>query len=126
MKLSVLYLSCSVMFGISSVQAVYAQAESASTEVIETCPLPEKPSIPNGLKSTEEDMLEAQKNIKDYIAKGNAVLACLDELKETWGETASEEQQQINNLFYDKIVDDMEATGELFNSAVRAYKGRRE
>ncbi len=126
MKLSALCLSCLLIFGITSLQVALAQAEAASTEVIETCPLPEKPSIPNGLKSTEEEMLEAQKSIKDYITKGEAVLVCLDGLRQSWGETASEEQLQINDLFHNKMVDEMQAIGELFNSAVRAYKGRRE
>ena len=124
MKLSALCSACLLMFGIASAQVALAQAESASTEVIETCPLPEKPSIPNGLKASEEDMLEAQRGIKDYIAQGEAVLACLDGLRQSWGETATEEQIQINDLFHNKMVDEMQAVGELFNSAVRAYKGR--
>ena len=69
-------------------------------------------------------MLEAQQGIKNYIAKGEAVLACLDGLRTSWGETPTEEQLQINELFYNKMVDEMQAVGELFNSAVRAYKGR--
>ena len=126
MKLSTLCLSCFLMCGIAFMPAASVHAESASSEVIETCPMPEKPSIPNGLKSTEEEMLEAQRNIKDYIAKGEAVMTCLDELRLSWGETATEEQRQINTLFYNKMADEMQATGELFNSAVRAYKGRNE
>ena len=124
MKLSALCSAFLLIFGIVSAQTVLAQAEAASTEVIETCPLPEKPSIPNGLKAGEEDMLEAQQGIKDYIAQGDAVLACLDGLRQSWGETPTEEQLQINELFYNKMVDEMQAVGELFNSAVRAYKGR--
>ena len=124
MKSASLYLSCSLIFGIVSIQVAPAQAESASTEVIETCPMPERPSIPNGMKSSEDEMIEAQKGIKDYIGKGEDLLACLDGLRESWGETATEEQQQINMLFYNKMVDEMKSTGELFNSAVRAYKGR--
>ena len=81
MKLSALCSACLLIFGIVSAQTVLAQVEAASTEVIETCPLPEKPSIPNGLKASEEDMLEAQQGIKNYIAKGEAVLACLDGLR---------------------------------------------
>ena len=126
MKSPVLYLSCAVMLSILSAPAVQAQAEAASTEVIETCPMPERPSIPNGLKSSEEEMIAAQRGIKDYISKGEAVLGCLDELRASWGEAATEEQLQINLLFYNKMVDEMTSTGELFNSAVRAYKGRNE
>lgn len=104
--------------------AALAQTEAASTEVIENCPLPEKPSVPNGRTATEQEMLETQQSIKAYIEQGNAVLACLDGLTTQWGEAATEEQTQINTLFHNKMVDDMQAVGELFNAAVRAYKGK--
>ena len=126
MKFSALGLPFTLILCVATIPAALAQDEAASTEVIETCPMPERPSIPNGLKSDEEEMIAAQQGIKDYIAKGEAVLVCLDELKASWGETATEEQLQINLLFYNKMVDEMTSTGELFNSAVRAYKGRNE
>ena len=126
MKFSALWLPFTLIICIASMQPTLVLADSASSEVIETCPMPEKPSIPNGLKSSEEEMLAAQQGIKDYIAKGQAVLVCLDELAQSWGETATEEQLQINNLFHNKMVDEMQSIGELFNSAVRAYKGRNQ
>ena len=126
MKFSALWLPFTLIICIASMQSAPVLAESASSEVIETCPMPEKPSIPNGLKSSEEDMLAAQRGIKDYMARGEAVLVCLDELAQSWGETATEEQLQINNLFHNKMVDEMQSIGELFNSAVRAYKGRNQ
>lgn len=122
MKPSIFY--CLALSATLLAPAALAQTEAASTEVIEKCPLPEKPSIPNGRTATEQEMLETQQNIKAYIEKGNAVLACLDELATGWGEAATEEQTQINTLFHNKMVDDMQAVGELFNSAVRAYKGK--
>ncbi|MDE0158180.1 MAG: hypothetical protein OXS28_21605 [Gammaproteobacteria bacterium] len=126
MKFPALWLPFTLILCVASISAAFAQGEAASTEVIETCPMPEKPSIPNGLKSSEEEMLEAQRGIKDYMTKGQAVLTCLDELAQSWGETATEEQLQINNLFHNKMVDEMQSIGELFNSAVRAYKGRNQ
>ncbi len=126
MKFSTLWLPFILVIGIAFMQTTLVRADSASTEVIETCPMPEKPSIPNGLKSSEEEMLTAQRSIKDYITSGEAVLTCLDGLKQSWGETATEEQLQINNLFHNKMVDEMQSIGELFNSAVRAYKGRNQ
>ena len=126
MKFSALWLPFTLIICIASMQSTLVLADSASSEVIETCPMPEKPSIPNGLKSSEDEMLAAQQGIKDYIAKGQAVLVCLDELAQSWGETATEEQLQINNLFHNKMVDEMQSIGELFNSAVRAYKGRNQ
>ena len=126
MKFPALWLPLTLILCVASIPAAFAQDQAASTEVIETCPMPEKPSIPNGLKSSEEEMLAAQRGIKDYMAKGEAVMSCLDELRLSWGETATEEQLQINNLFHNKMVDEMQSIGELFNSAVRAYKGRNQ
>lgn len=126
MKFPALWLPFTLIICIASMQSTLVLADSASSEVIETCPMPEKPSIPNGLKSSEEEMLAAQRGIKDYMTKGEAVLACLDGLAQSWGETATEEQLQINNLFHNKMVDEMQSIGELFNSAVRAYKGRNQ
>lgn len=122
MKPSVFF--CLALSATLLAPAALAQTEAASTEVIEKCPLPEKPSIPNGRTATEQEMLETQRNIKAYMDKGNAVLTCLDELSTSWGEAVTEEQTQINTLFHNKMVDDMQAVGELFNSAVRAYKGK--
>ena len=126
MKLSAFCLSCAVVTGIALIHAAPAQAEAISTELIEQCPIPALPSIPNGMKATEEEMLAAQKIIKAYIAEAEETLACLDAIRLEWGEEASAEQLEINNLFYDKQVEDMQATGELFNSAVRAFKGRQQ
>ena len=74
MNSPVSYLSCAVILSMLAAPSVHAQTEAASTEVIETCPMPERPSIPNGLKSSEEEMIAAQLGIKDYITKGEAVL----------------------------------------------------
>ena len=37
----------------------------------------------------------------------------------------SDDQKAIIVLFNNKVVDDMQAVADLFNSAVRAYKGKR-
>ena len=86
--------------------------------------MPEKPNIPNGRTSTERQMIKAQTKMKAYMAAGNEALDCLTELEASWGDTASDEQIAILVLFHNKIVDEMEAIADLFNSAVRAFKGR--
>ncbi len=119
-----LALFCSVMVSLSSIEVAFSEATSASGQLIETCPLPNKPAIPNGRTSSEGEMIEAQTAMKAYIAKGNEVLACLDRDKAKMGDQATEEYIQINTLFYNRMVDEMTSVGDLFNSAVRAYKGK--
>lgn len=97
---------------------------STSGEILRSCPSPEKPNIPNGRTASEQDMLQAQAKMKDYMERGNQVLECLNQLEASWGEDAAAEQREILVVFHNRMVEEMEAIAELFNSAVRAYKGR--
>lgn len=126
MKLPSFCLPCLIAVAVALPHAALVQAESASAELLEKCPMPTLPSIPNGMNSTEAEMLAAQQEIKAYIAAAEATLGCLDTLRQEWGEAAGAERIEINNLFYDKLVEQMRTTGELFNSAVRAFKGRQQ
>ena len=108
-----------------SLSAAAEEAASGSGELLESCPLPDKPNIPNGRTASEEEMIKAQKKMKNYMDAGNRVLECLTEMEEAWGEAATEEQRMVVVLFHNKMVEEMEAIAELFNSAVRAFKGRR-
>jgi hypothetical protein len=106
--------------------AVAAQETgTVSGEAARKCKVPERPAIPNGRSATEEEMLDAQKKMKAYLAGGEAYLGCLDQLKAGWGEAPTPEQMEIHVLLYNRMVDEMQATGDLFNQSVRAFKGKR-
>lgn len=99
--------------------------ESASGEVMQKCKYPARPDIPNGRDATEEEMIGAQRLLKDYLAGGDGYLACLDQVNQGWGETATEEQRAVIVIFHNRMVDEMQATADLFNQSVRAFKGKR-
>ena len=99
--------------------------ESASGEVMQKCKYPTRPDIPNGRDATEEEMIGAQKVLKDYLAGGDGYLACLDQVSQGWGETATEEQKAVIVIFHNRMVDEMQSTADLFNQSVRAFKGKR-
>lgn len=98
---------------------------TVSGEAAQKCKVPERPEVPNGRSATEDEMLAAQGKLKAYLAAGDAYLACLDTLKAGWGEAATPEQMEIHVLLYNRMVDEMQATGDLFNQSVRAFKGKR-
>jgi hypothetical protein len=104
--------------------AIFAQSESISGEVMKACSPPEKPEIPNGRTASEDDMLAAQRQLKSYLADGEAYTACLKELERGWGDASTEERRAVIVIFHNRMVDEMHATGDMFNQAVRAYKGR--
>lgn len=102
-----------------------AAMKSISGEIIKKCHEPtDKPTVPNGMKATKDDMLNAQQAIKTYVEKGNAYLSCLDDLQASWGDGVTDEQKAIIAIFHNKAVDDMQNVADLFNQAVRAFKGR--
>lgn len=99
--------------------------ESVSGKIIEECPAPKPPSIPNGKTATQEDLLATQKELKSYLAHGDEFLACIDHIQDSWSE---EDRKQYVNLvvsFHNRMVDDMNEVADLFNTSVRAFKGRK-
>jgi len=98
---------------------------SASGEVSNKCKYPRQPEIPNGRKASEAELINSQKKMKAYMAEGDEYIACISRVEESWGDKASNEQRAIIVLFNNKVVDDMQAVADLFNSAVRAYKGKK-
>ena len=106
--------------------ALAQDAESVSGEILASCTYPkDRPSIPNGKTSTEEELLATQKLMKAYLAKGDEFLACLDHEQENWSEDEKKEKESFIVLFHNRMVDDMNEIADLFNTSVRAFKGRK-
>ena len=99
--------------------------DSASGAVSGKCEYPKQPEIPNGRTASEAELVAAQGNMKAFMAEGDEYIACITREEESWGESATEEQKAMVVLFNNKVVDDMQAVADLFNSAVRAYKGKK-
>ncbi len=97
--------------------------KARASELNQSCSYPEKPSIPDGRNSTEEEMIEAQKKMKAFIADGNEYIACLEEVEKSWGEDATEDERALVVVLHNKAVDEMKSVADMFNSAVRAFKG---
>lgn len=114
-----------LLLTVSGLPVAAQDAESTSGIVMEKCKAPTKPEIPNGRNATEDEMLDSQRKLKDYLANGDTYLSCLDELEAGWGENETDEQRAVIVIFHNRMVDEMQSTGDLFNQAVRAFKGKR-
>ncbi len=89
--------------------------------------------MPNGMTATKEDMLNGQRNVKEFVAVMEVYLECIvAEEKESRSQTEnldSEEEQLREDLLnkkYNAAVDDMEIVAANFNAAVQSYKKRDE
>lgn len=86
--------------------------------------LGEGPSIPDGAKATEAELVESQAAVKEYVAQGEFYLQCLKATEFKLGDDISEDQQQRLLLAYDQTVEKMQQTSEAFNQAVRDFKAK--
>jgi hypothetical protein len=113
--------------------AAAATAADTSTEtasitgvVLQQCgKLPATPTVPNGNTATEQDLVTAMKSVKAYQSSVAEYRTCLDKI--STGLTAEEDQAKKTLLIslHNRTVDDETQVGDLFNSAVRAFKGRK-
>ena len=102
-----------------------ADEGSTSGELNDKCTYPKAPSIPNGKTSTEDELLETQRRMKAYLAEGDKFIACLHRVEDAWSEEEKAEKESFVVMFHNRMVDDMNEVADLFNTSVRAFKGRK-
>jgi len=94
------------------------------------CVYPTKPTIVNGNTATEAEMIKSQQDMKAYLALGNEFLTCLDmEAGLTKADATDDQKKEFKarvDATHNAAVDDMNAIAELFNAALRAYKGKNQ
>jgi hypothetical protein len=80
------------------------------------------PEIPDGKTATNDQMITAQNAVKDYVAKMNAYLSCLDDEVNALGDTVTDAQKKVQVEKHNAAVDAMQGLADKYNAEVRAYK----
>jgi hypothetical protein len=126
-----LIIACTALaFSVTATaQEQAAAGASASGELAEKCKYPQQPSIPNGTKATMDEMVTAQKAVKSYQAEAQSYRTCVDGVMAAWDSQGGTEEEigqkkDIAVTFYNRSVADEEEVANLFNSAIRAFKGK--
>ena len=85
-------------------------------------------AVPNGRIATHDEMIEAQKAVKAYVARIEEYLACLEPRTNPTPANVenpvTEREARINSARYDAAIDKMEDTADEFNEALRQYRER--
>ena len=102
----------------------FAEKPSVSGEVMAKCKIPPKPTVPNGRTSNKDEMVAAKKEIATYQTQLGDYRNCLKGMESGWGEGITDEQKAVVVIFYNRSVDEENSVADLFNQALRAYKGR--
>ena len=111
--------------------AIAAVALIACQSAWSACNYPKKIFVPNGTVATEDEMLEGQKAVKQYMVDMNEFLDCL-EAETSSAVTEGEdpqitvERETIRSKRHNAAVDEMETVASDYNEAVRAYKARQQ
>lgn len=97
------------------------------------CDYPSRVNVPNGNLASKEEMIQGQRDVKEYVASMEAYLDCLLEEEKTArmsmdNLTAEDEQlrEDMLNKKYNAAVDEMEKVAAQFNTEVQAFKARDE
>src|SRR5689334_2733532 len=103
------------------------------TTAFADCAYPKKPKDPpNGLKASQDDMMAAQKVVKQFNGDVESYLTCLDTETEALlsslpPDTKPEKIQQIKGKQAKKhnaAVEDMQKYADAFNKQLRAFKAK--
>jgi hypothetical protein len=86
------------------------------------CEMPSMVDVPDGNAATMDQMVGAQKRVKEYVAAMDEYLACIDDELESAGEDAPGEYRNLMTARHNAAVNEMEAVAGAFNEQVRAYK----
>lgn len=93
------------------------------------CEYPARIDIPNGDTASRDEMIDGQRNVKDYVAQMETYLECIVADEKAFrarseGLSAEEEQsrEEMLNKKYNAAVDEMEKVAAQFNAEVRAFK----
>lgn len=87
--------------------AVFLALAFYSSTSFAACERPAPPALPNADTAVTAEMVKAQNEVKDYVAKAEAYLSCVD------GKRSQNE-----------MIAEMEKVAAEFNAVVRAYKAR--
>ena len=127
MKVSSFAIAVLSMNLVLATSAMAAETtDSVTGMVLDKCgKLPGTPTIPNGNTASEEELVSAMKDVKSYQTSVAEYRACLDQIAVAL--TADEDQEKKTLLvsLHNRTVDDEQELGDLFNSSVRAFKGRK-
>ena len=100
----------------------------SAVSMAEECVAPDAPQVPEGKEATLEQMLAAQKSIKEFQAANLSYMGCLEPMlsaaeasAKEGEEGAVENYQKIQDTYNAAVSREEEVAGK-FNAEIRDYK----
>lgn len=86
------------------------------------CEIPPVVAVPDGESASMEQLLEAQDQIKTYLAAMDEYRACINGELEAAGKDATAEFRALMVTRHDSAVTEMESVAAAFNAEVKAFR----
>ena len=104
---------------------LYRQAatdDTMTSQLLSACAAPAVPALPDARSVSEAEMIASQRQVREFVAAGDAYLACLDRVINDEDRAASLRHAAVEE--YNRIVASMEAIAAGFNEQIRIFKSR--
>ena len=89
------------------------------------CSYPPEVAIPDGKTATKDEMVAAQKAVKEYNTRVEEYLSCLDKEEQDLGDTVTDEQKALHVSRHNSAVDALTAVAARYNEAARAFNAKK-
>jgi peptidyl-prolyl cis-trans isomerase A (cyclophilin A) len=106
--------------------ALYRRAvpenQQSATALIDECPPPGVPAVPDGGAAALDEMMAGQKKVKEFVAAGTTYLGCLTKIIDNVERPI--EQRNAAIAEHNRMVDAMQQTAAGFNEQIHKFKAR--
>lgn len=86
------------------------------------CIYPPEVNVPEGKTASKEQMTAAGGSVKEYMAKVEEYLACLDKEESDLGDAVTDEQKAVHTAKHNSAVDALNAVAARYNEQVKEFK----
>jgi len=104
---------------------LYREAETntaLTAQLIAACTPPAVPALPDASSVSEAEMIASQRQVREFVAGGDAYLACLDRVINDEKRAAGLRNAAVEE--YNRMVAAMEEIAAGFNEQIRIFKAR--
>jgi cyclophilin family peptidyl-prolyl cis-trans isomerase len=106
----------------AALQLEAATATAPTPQVVGGCAPPAVPSLPDANVASEAEMVAAQRQVREFVAAGEAHLACLARMIDDEDRPADERNAAVGE--HNRMVAAMEQIAAAFNERIRIFRTR--
>jgi cyclophilin family peptidyl-prolyl cis-trans isomerase len=109
----------------AAAMALYREAATdgaMTSQLLAVCAPPAVPALPDAATVSEAEMVASQRQVREFVAAGDAYLACLDRVIDNDDRAAGLRNAAVEE--YNRMVAAMEAIAAGFNEQIRIFKAR--